>query len=300
MIEDSIKKCAMFLLLLSEKSMNSIWVQKELLLALGHLQQRNRIFVAWCKEPIPLSQGFGYSLVDIQIDNSILENGNTQNVVVTFFGDGLPNSETSHTSGWIKTMKCNPELIDREEFFKCCPWNRFNGEEWLEVLTINDSLVGKIPFDTLSAEASAKLISKYPKLIDRCNWEKISSSFPWGKVKKLPNLLSYFPFKDANAESWIKLLRTGVQVPNIDWEYINDIFSSEDWVRLLVAMPSYLSECRKLEQLTGEQWTFLLSRQPKLVTGCDLVKGWKKLTELNWRHILKHVPTLASKLERNI
>lgn len=296
MIQEAVEKCGMFLLLLSENSMNSIWVQKEALFAMGQLQREGRIYVAWCRHPSPILNGFGYGLVDVQIDDQMFNSAeNIHNVITTFYGRGLPNGNTSDSAGWINAMKSDPTLLDKTAFVENCPWNRFGGEDWIEVLSINTNLESRIPFDSLSAADSSKLISKFPHFRERCDWKRISLDFPWGAVKKNPMLLSHFPVGTAGAAAWLKLLRTGLVDFEVDWGRINELFSAEDWVRLLVARPEYSDKCRKWDELTGEQWTFLLSRRPEIAGECDKADGWAKLTKDDLAHIAHHAPVLKDR-----
>lgn len=246
MIENAISHCGLFLLLLSGNSMESVWVEKELLFAIGQLKRENRLYVVWCSEPLPLQYGFAYSLVDVQIANGLSLNkqccssGDILDILTCYYGQGLPNPSVIPLKSWVQAIEANPALCRMERFVEICPWEHFAGEDWIRTLKAEKSLEDRIPYDHLSAKDCAEILKVFPSLKDRIDWTRIACEFPWGNVMRHSGIIEqFFPFDTVDSRPWLQLLR---------------------------ACPDYAERCPwdKLVGADGDFWARLLKARPEL------------------------------------
>ena len=71
---------------------------------------------------------------------------------------------------------------------------------------------------------------------------------------------------------------------NAPWE----LFSGEDWGRLLKNQPRFAKYCR-WDLLSGWDWGFLLAEQPQFAEHCK----WEKLSGTDWMEVLRKQPQFA-------
>ena len=216
-IERAISNCAVFLLLVSKDSVRSIWVNKEILYALGRLQQDERVHAAWLDEPFDLEatqSGMAFALKDVQIDDG-LSKGNMTDVLFRFLTKGIKSSDQVPVSRWRDAIAQHPDWMSNSDFSACCPWNLFSLQDWGFVLKSTPNglnLETVIPFDLLSPSGWANLLSRAPSYSNHCD--------KWCEFK--PN-------------DWLVLLRARPEFA--DKCRIWASFSVEDWERLLIVRP---------------------------------------------------------------
>jgi hypothetical protein len=295
MISGALGKCGMLLFLLSANSMDSVWCAKELQFRFAELQREGRLYVAWCAPRVKLGSEYAFALNNVQIDGSRDAQEIAGNIISAFYGRGLANARETETTAWVKAMHDDRRLATCVAFVDNCPWDRFSGRDWVDVLTDNYDLNARIRFDLLSADDSAQIISAFPALEDRCDWSRIADDFPWGKVKRHPELIRHFPVRSNNADAWLSLLRACSDASFVDWLRLNDLFGVSHWVRLIVARPELADKCRQWDQLSRADWNFLLSRRPEVARHCDAVNGWSLLSDSDWSHVIRHEPGFVGK-----
>lgn len=156
-IERAISNCAIFLLLVSRNSVRSVWVQKEILYALGKLQQEERVHAAWLDAPFNLEEtrsGMAFALQDVQIDEC-LSKGDPSSIFLRFLTKGIRTpggwarllSKAPHfaihcdkwdqfsTGDWLDLLRARPEFAD-----KCDIWSRFSAGDWERLLLVRPEL----------------------------------------------------------------------------------------------------------------------------------------------------------------
>lgn len=180
-IEHAISRCAIFLLLVSRHSLQSVWVNKEVLYAIGRLQAEGRFRAAWLSESFDLEQtrsGMAFALQDIQIDDSI-SRGDPSEILGRFLACANVTAYTFPVHRWRDALIRYPSLTQDEEIRSRCPWNLFGIQDWGSVLRamskkdVDPKVV--IPFESLSPDGWANLLSKAPCLSDHCRkWDDFS------------------------------------------------------------------------------------------------------------------------------
>ena len=216
-IERAISNCAVFLLLVSRESVRSVWVNKEILYALGKLQQDRRVHAAWLDEPFDLEatrSGMAFALQDVQIDDS-LSKGNMTDILFRFLTKGIRSSDQVPVSRWRDALAQHLGWMANSDFAARCPWNQFSVQDWRIILKStsgDEAFETMIPFDLLAPRGWANLLSRAPCYSRRCDkWDEFS-----------PN-------------DWLVLLRARPEF--VDKCTIWSAFSAQDWERILLVHP---------------------------------------------------------------
>lgn len=325
MIAKAIGDCAMFFLLLSPNSMESVWVEKEVLLAVSKLKKEGSLYVAWCSntDPVTFSNGFEYTLVNVQVDDLLFSEKSIdlQRVVDHYYKFNLPAVSSISPTGWVRTLREMPSLRDLKTFLDVCPWRRLTGDDWVQILSVAPSLECKIPFDALSAEDTAVLLRAFPRFVDKCEWRRIARDFCWATCRELPELVKYFPWDSTDWQPWLGLLRVFPEYADrCPWnEFISErheefwlklllarpelvkyygnakSLSATGWRQILRAHPELASKCDAWSIFDGVDWAYLLSRRPVLAPYCDSNDGWRKFLPDDWRFLLRYRPCFEEK-----
>ena len=218
-IERAISNCAVFLLLVSRDSAQSVWVNKEVLYALGKLQSEGRVQAAWLSKPFDLEEsesGMAFALQDVQIESNLTE-GDSSSILYCFLTKGICSSEQVPVQIWRDAYVHHPDWASVSAFSTRCPWNQFSSKDWRSVLeaarnTCGCNLENDIPFGTLSPKGWANLLSRAPSLCGRCEkWDEFTPA------------------------DWLILLRAHPEFAEKcrNWA----AFSPQDWERLLLVRP---------------------------------------------------------------
>ncbi len=217
-IERAISNCALFLLLLTRDSVQSVWVNKEVLYALGKHQCEGRVQAAWLSKPFDLEKtgsGMAFALQDVQIESDLSE-GDSSSILYFFLTKGICSPEQVPVQMWRDAFVHHPNWANDSAFSSRCPWNQFSSQDWHSVLKTawnkDCDLEKAIPFNTLSPSGWANLLSRAPIFSAYCKkWDDFTSA------------------------DWLVLLRAR---PDFAEKCRNwAAFSPQDWDRLLFARP---------------------------------------------------------------
>ncbi|MBR4615570.1 MAG: toll/interleukin-1 receptor domain-containing protein [Kiritimatiellae bacterium] len=217
-IERAISNCAAFLLLISRNSVQSVWVNKEVLYALGKLQSEGRFHASWLSEPFNLEEtgsGMAFALQDVQIDGQNLKD-DVSGILLSVLLRGLRSSDQVPISCWVNAVVHHPEWANNPVFASRCPWSQFFNHDWQLILKAASragvNLESVIPFEKLTPTGWANLLAKAPSFSTYCEkWAGLTT------------------------DNWLVLLRARPEFA--DKCGIWPEFSSEDWERLLRARP---------------------------------------------------------------
>ena len=166
-------------------------------------------------------------------------------------------------STWISLLK-NDDLLQRllalrPELMKLCPWDRFKGKDWVELLLCQPEYVRRCKWNALDDADFARLkekasdlrshigdIEKLPlRVIVGMGWEK---HLDWSRVttgKQWCEILPKYPSLGKFCQGW-------------------DHFTTSDWVNLLTKQPKFQNKCNSWTEFDPEEWDKLLKAQPKL------------------------------------
>ena len=289
MIAKAIGDCAMFFLLLSRNSMESVWVEKEVLLAVSKLKKEGSLYVAWCSNthPVTFSNGFEYTLVNVQVDDLLFSEKSIdlQRVVDHYYKFNLPAVSSISPTGWVRTLREMPSLCDLETFLEVCPWRRLTGDDWVEILSVAPSLEYKIPFDVLSADDTAILLKAFPHFAGKCDWGRVAREFRWGLCNDLPELATYFPWDCKDCQPWLNLLRAVPKYADrCPWnEFLSDEYE-DFWTQLLLSRPNLIKYYGNAKAVSAEGWRQIFRKHPELVTGGDAKYFWESH---EWRRVAR-------------
>ena len=238
-IETAISRCGMFVLLLSNESLNSVWVEKEFLMAQSIMGNRKSIFVAWCAEPVSLdATGFRYSLVNIQIDSA----PSAAKIAASYLGQGLYGDITVPVESWVRAIEESHGEVSN--FAVACPWKEFSGLHWSRVLTVNPDCDRYLDCEKLTSDDWSALLKDCPSYADRCPWGTVAEDFAWGMVRKNRELIKYFPFEKSSTQMRIRLLLSCPEYADqCRLGEIGGSLSVPDWKRLLLAQSSLKPYC---------------------------------------------------------
>ena len=216
-IERAISNCAIFLLLVSRDSVQSVWVNKEVLYALGKLQQGGRVHAAWLDSPFDLEtteSGMAFALQDVQIDDR-LSKGDLANFLFRYLTKGIRSQDQVSVTMWREAVAQHPLWLNDSNFLSCCPWNRFSVQDWRYILKSMSHVVSfenLIPFNLLSPDGWANLLSRVPRYSSYCD--------KWGEF---------------TTNNWLVLLRARPEFADKCKTW--NSFSAQDWERLLRVRP---------------------------------------------------------------
>lgn len=171
--------------------------------------------------------------------------------------------------------------------------------------------------DKLSGEDWVRLLTKHPRLADKCRWSSLSGE-DWAV------LLCSQPQFAANCDAWDQmdggdwglLLREQPQFEEkCDWGKLRDY----SWAALLSERPEFSDRCGcwdrmhphsigcllarqpqfagkfDLARLDGRDWARMLRSQPQFADQCD----WAKLTADNWATLLAAQPSFSTRCPWN-
>lgn len=181
-IERAISNCAVFLLLVSRDSVQSVWVNKEVLYALGKLQSEGRVQAAWLSKPFDLEEtesGMAFALQDVQIESKLSE-GDSSSILYCYLTKGICSPGQVSVQIWRDAFVHHPDWANISAFSARCPWNQFSSQDWRSVLeaarkTCGCNLESSIPFGTLSHSGWANLLSRAPFLSPHCEkWDEFT------------------------------------------------------------------------------------------------------------------------------
>ena len=200
-----------------------------------------------------------------------------------FFSDLLPPWV------WVKLLFANPTS---PILIEMCPWNKLTGEYWAELLSEQPRFADKCVWAKLDGYNWAVLLADQPQLEDRCNkWGDMDGDDWAVLLADQPRFLDKCEWEKLEGKNWAWLLGKHPQFAN-KCDKWNDM-DGYDWAcLLLVHQPQFANKCDKWDDMGGYDWADLLSRQPQFSGRCP----WDKLNGWAWARLVESQPQFIDKI----
>ena len=171
--------------------------------------------------------------------------------------------------------------------------DKLAGEDWVRLLTKHPRLADKCNWSSLSGEDWAELLCGQPQFADRCDaWDQMDGG-DWGLLlREQPQFADKCDWGKLRDYNWSALLserpefsdRCGV------WDRMHP-----HTIGCLLARQPQFSDKFDLSKLDERDWTRILRHQPQFADKCD----WSKLKADNWASLLKWQPSFADRCPWN-
>ena len=162
-----------------------------------------------------------------------------------------------------------------------------------EIIDDNGTKITVSYWHKLTGKNWIDLLKKQPQFVVKCNWNKIHLGLNFYEIFNNRNLADKIDITKLPVKLVAYFLR---KYPEFAEKYDKwNEMTGSDWSVLLSTQPQFADKCDKWDEFDGSDWSVLLSTQPQFADKCE---KWEEFENYQWARLLLEQPQFADRCKK--